>query len=181
MTSSGPSSAAKRELLVRALRRKVLRAEGWTPLSHGQRRFWEWEQQAPGIALNTEAFAWRQVGELDHEGLGAVVMDLMSRHPCLRTTYRSIAGEPMQRFHERQEPLLRLTDASAWSQEELQERIHAEAHRPFDLEKGPVVHVHLYRRSARETILLTKVHHLAIDLWSMGLLMEELQFLYLMR
>jgi hypothetical protein len=168
-------------LLARLLREKVSRAGGWVPLSHGQRALWELERRAPESAANTEAFAWRHLGELDLPALEAVCLELTARHPCLRTTYRSLAGEPRQRFHEKQVPVFQVVDASAWGQEQLRQQISAEAHRPFDLERGPVFHVYLYRRSARETVILTRIHHLAIDLWSMALLMEELQLLYLTR
>jgi Condensation domain len=87
----------------------------------------------------------------------------------------------MQRFHERQNPVFGISDASSWSLATLREEIDRESHRPFDLESGPVIYIHLYVKSVNETIVLIKVHHLAIDLWSLSILMEEFQVLYLTR
>ena len=69
-------------------------------------------------------------------------------------------------------------DGSAWSGDELNARLLEEAYRPFDLERGPLLRVSLIMRSAREHILLLVVHHIAIDFWSLAILLDELGVLY---
>ena len=69
-------------------------------------------------------------------------------------------------------------ESSAWSLEELQTRLLEEAYRPFDLERGPLLRVTLFTRSAREHILLLVVHHIVIDFWSLAILLDELSALY---
>jgi hypothetical protein len=181
-TDKVPSSASssKRELLARLLLERSERAVS-EPLSYGQRALWEREVRAPGSAVNTEAFSWRHHGPFDLPGLRADCVKLLTRHPCLRTTYGLHAGEPVQRFHDAMVPVFEVVDAAGWSPEQLRRRVSADAHRGWDLKEGPVFHVSLYRRSSQEIILLTRIHHLAIDLWSMGIVLEDLQVLHLAR
>ncbi|HYL98258.1 MAG TPA: amino acid adenylation domain-containing protein, partial [Blastocatellia bacterium] len=53
-----------------------------------------------------------------------------------------------------------------------------EAARPFDLEKGPLMKVCLFRAGSREFTLVAFLHHIVCDGWSMGLLTHELTSLY---
>jgi hypothetical protein len=179
--STSISSTAKRELLVRILEEKVRKWEGWSPLSYSQKTYWAREERAPGTAVCTEAFAVRMQGDLDVAFLESIFQELTVRHPCLRTIYAPLTGQPAQRFLDRQKPTVQAVDASAWSQEELRNQLSADAHRPFDLVNGPVYDVHLYKKSARESIILTKIHHLVIDLRSMTLVLEDFQALFLSR
>src|SRR5205823_33143 len=52
------------------------------------------------------------------------------------------------------------------------------ANQPFDLERGPLMRVHLLKRSPAEYVLLLAVHHIVVDYWSMSVLKEELGLLY---
>ena len=53
-----------------------------------------------------------------------------------------------------------------------------EAHRPFDLELGPLLRVSVFKRSEREHYLLLVVHHIVIDFWSLAILLNELGVIY---
>ena len=57
-------------------------------------------------------------------------------------------------------------------------RLVEEAHRPFDLEQGPLLRVSVFKRSAQEHFLLLVVHHIVIDFWSLAMLLTELGTLY---
>jgi hypothetical protein len=151
------------------------------PLSFGQRALWECEVRAPGSPVNTEAFSWRHHGPFDLPGLRADCVRLLTRHPCLRTTYHLQAGEPAQCFHDAMLPVFEVVDVAGWSSEQLQQRVTADAHRGWDLTNGPVFHVSAYQRSTQEIILLTRIHHLAIDLWSMGIVLGDLKLLHVSR
>jgi len=69
-------------------------------------------------------------------------------------------------------------DAASWSDSELDERLRREANNPFDLETGPLLRVVLFRRSANEHVMLLVVHHIAVDFWSLAVLVHELGLLY---
>jgi hypothetical protein len=175
------SSEQKRQLLARLLRQKVAAAQGWEPLSDSQRLYWSLERAAPpGVPVNNEGFAWRVRADFDYKLLlefGQVIVD---RHPCLRTTYRAEDG-PAQRFNDHLELPPHVTDTSGWSPERLTEQVALETSRPFDLANGPLYRSHLYTRGPSEAVVVTTIHHLAMDLWSMVLVMEDLKQLYASR
>src|SRR5205085_11763583 len=85
---------------------------------------------------------------------------------------------PIKRVHEPFELRFRQEDARHWSEAQLDERLTEEADRPFDLERGPLLRVHLFTRSSDEHILLLAAHHIIVDFWSLALLMHELGLLY---
>ena len=57
-------------------------------------------------------------------------------------------------------------------------RVSDEAHRPFDLERGPVFRAMLFTASPEDHVLLISAHHIAADGWSNRILMKELGALY---
>jgi hypothetical protein len=168
----------KRALLARLLREKADRPVASYPLSHGQRGLWFLHQLEPEGAAYNEALAWRIRSGLDVAALQAAFRALSDRHPALRTTYLSRAGEVVQQVRAGQRLPFEVADASTWTQEELQLHVAEEARRPFDLERGPLLRLKLFARPQQEHVLLTTVHHVAVDLWSMATLMQELQLLY---
>ena len=57
-------------------------------------------------------------------------------------------------------------------------RSEQEAHRPFDLEQGPLLRAMLLRVSEQEHVLVLVMHHIVSDGWSMGVLVREVAALY---
>ncbi len=162
-----------------ALRIQKAIVNGDAPLSHGQEALWFLHQLAPESAAYNLAFAARVEGDVDTSTtLRPALEDLIERHPSLRTTFHSVNGRPVQRVHERRESMLYEVDASSWSEALLDERLSEEAHRPFDLEHGPLLRVYVFRRAANESILLLTAHHIVVDFWSLGILIDELAALY---
>ena len=57
-------------------------------------------------------------------------------------------------------------------------RLVEESHRPFDLERGPVLRVNLFTRSAEQHVLLLTMHHIVVDFISFVIILDELRTLY---
>jgi amino acid adenylation domain-containing protein len=168
----------KRELLARLLREKAARATPTFPLSHGQRALWFLQQLSPGSPAYNESFVWRIRSDLDLAALEAAFRTLIDRHASLRTVYGERAGEPFQRVLPQMPLAFTVVDASGWTEEAVRQGLHEEALRPFDLERGPLLRLALFRLSPREQVLVTTTHHIALDLWSMLRLMGELLVCY---
>ncbi|MUG96207.1 amino acid adenylation domain-containing protein [Scytonema sp. UIC 10036] len=148
------------------------------PLSYGQRALWFLHQLAPESVAYNIVSAVRLHGELDIAALQRAFGKLVERHPALRTTFCALNGEPIQQVHQHSSFHFQTQDVSSWSEEFLNERLLEEAHRPFNLERGPLMRVNLFARSSQEHILLLAIHHIISDIWSLAVFVEELGILY---
>ncbi|HEY0546550.1 MAG TPA: amino acid adenylation domain-containing protein [Pyrinomonadaceae bacterium] len=175
---AGLSAGEKRAKLAELLRRKASRENAWHPLSHGQQSLWFVNQLAPLSAAYNLMYAWRICSELDVPALQRSFQSLVDRHPSLRTAYRAADGLPLQQAQHHQPVSFEVQDASALSDEELSRQVTEAAHRPFALEEGRLLRVHLFNRTATEHVLLLTVHHIAADLPSVVTLMNEVLELY---
>ena len=169
----------KRALLAQLLRRKAGESQPFHPLSDNQQGIWFLCQFAPESSIYNVSFAGRIRSDLDIPAFRRAFQALVDRHPSLRTTFAVHAGKPVQQIHDRQPVHFEAIDASAWCEDELQTRLVEETQRPFDLERGPVMRVGLFTRSAQEHILLLVIHHIVVDFWSLAVILNELAVLYL--
>jgi amino acid adenylation domain-containing protein len=148
------------------------------PLSRNQSALWFLHQLNPHSTAANATLLLHINGRLDREVLRGALAKLSARHACLRTTYVSRQGVPFQRIH----PTLPLqfveTDASEWTWDDVKGYTGRAAELPFDLEHGPLWRARLLRRSPTEAYLLLAAHHIAIDGWSMKVLIEDLKRLY---
>ncbi|MDZ8053983.1 MAG: amino acid adenylation domain-containing protein [Aulosira sp. ZfuVER01] len=147
-------------------------------LSHGQQALWFLYQMAPKSVAYNIFLAARLDSDLDVDAWERVWKQLVDRHTILRTTYAIRNGQPVQQIHSRQEVEIEVIDASSWSEEYLKVQIYQETDRLFDLECGPVLRVKLFSNTTQGYIQLIVMHHIAGDMWSFDLLIEEFQVLY---
>lgn len=176
---------SKAELL-RRLRERAIptpqtepNAEESFPLSHGQRALWFIHQLAPESPAYNVMCALRLVDDLDVAALEQATHALVTRHPSLRTTYTHRNGSPVQRVHAKQSGFFQIVDAKT-DQRDWHTFAMAEAARPFDLETGPVLRIALRRSNSdsHRYVLLVVIHHIASDLVSLRVLLEDLGTLY---
>src|SRR5262249_47808649 len=132
-------------------------------------------QLAPELAAYNVAFAARISSEVDVTTLRRALQLVVDRHPSLRTTFLVRDAGPVQQVQERTEIDF---EASALNVDELNEAVVTEAHKPFDIEHGPVFRARLFTCSNSEHVLLLTAHHLVIDGWSFWLLLDELREIY---
>lgn len=151
----------------------------FAPLSYGQRTMWFLCQFAPEVASYGVPVLARIQAELDVPVLRRALQALLDRHASLRTTYILQDGVPMQHVHAHAVLSFQEEEISGWSEAELKERLVQETNRPFDLACGPLLRASLFTRSAWDFTLLLTVHHIAIDFWSLDILLNELRILYL--
>ena len=159
------------------------RAPAGSPLSFAQQRLWFLAQLRPDDAAYNMAAAVELRGRLDAGALGGAFRRVVQRHETLRTTFGSISGggggEPVQVIHpEPAESLMSVVDLSGLPEAEAERLARAEASRPFDLERGPMLRAVLVRLGPERHLLLLTMHHLVSDAWSMGVLIREVSALY---
>ncbi|NOK38903.1 amino acid adenylation domain-containing protein, partial [Corallococcus exercitus] len=121
-------------------------------------------------------------GPLDRSALERSFRELLQRHESLRTTFHSHADEPVQRFRATADFALDVQDLEQLAPDvreaEARRLAGAEALRPFDLAKGPLLRASLLRLAEHKHVLLVTMHHIVSDGWSMGILVRELGALY---
>ncbi len=170
--------AQKRALLAQLLQKQASQSKSILPLSFGQQALWFLYKLAPQSWAYNVLFSVRIRSYVDIPALQGAFGTLIERHPSLRTTYTVRDSIPIQQVHEHTQVHFEQTDTSAWSQDELNNRLVEAARRPFDLEQGPVLRVNLFTQSATEHIFLLTVHHIAVDFWSLTVILDELRVLY---
>jgi amino acid adenylation domain-containing protein len=172
------SPAEKRAKLAQLLQQKANQPPAPFPLSPGQQALWFLYQLAPESWAYNVIFSARICSSVDIPALRQAFQSLIDRHPALRTIYTTQQDIPVQQVQASAQVYFVETDASGWSDDRLHDRLTAAARLPFNLENGPVLRVHLFTRSATEHVLLLVAHHIAIDLWSLTVLLDELRTIY---
>ncbi len=161
----------------------VPRAEGTEmALSFSQVRLWFLDQLEPESAFYNVPVGWRLLGRLDTGALERAVQEVVRRHEVLRTTFTLVDGRPGQVVHAEIAVRLPVSDfgaLSAGEREEVAKReAIAEANRPFDLARGPLLRGKLLRLAAEDHVLLLTLHHIVSDAWTRGILNAEIGALY---
>ena len=187
-------SATKRELLEKRLRGAVKvssatpsslkrRLEsGPAPLSFIQQQLWfihELEPSSP--AYNVPAVLWMH-GPLHAEALERALNRTLERQEALRTVFPSRDDGPVQVVEPFQPRNLPLVDLQEFPQADRKSRaeqfVRREAHKPFDLKRGPLFRATLLRLSDLEHVLCLVIHHIVTDGWSLGIIFHDLEAYY---
>ncbi len=152
------------------------------PASFAQQRVWLHDQFHPDDAAYNIPAAFAIVGPLDTTVLELCLATVVHRHESLRTTFAVWDGELTQIVDPSTTLDLVVEDLS-WTPAEDRyakalELASAEARRPFDLTRGPLVRVRLLRLREDHHFLLLTLHHIIADGWSLGVLFGELAALY---
>ncbi len=157
------------------------------PLSYAQERLWLVDQLQPGnTAYNSFLPLTFSGGPLDHRALEAALAEIIRRHEALRTRFVSGPAGPEQIVDPPPPPdtwrLPRVDLAGlpvAIRPAERLRLVRAEAVRPFDLARGPLVRAARVFLGEGEHALLLNFHHIVCDGWSLTeVLPAELVALY---
>lgn len=126
-------------------------------------------------------------GRLDFERLKKAFATLIQRHEALRTSFREVDGQPVQRIHSSVNFDLEYRDIAgengggAETTQEYGDTVkkHIDAFiRPFDLEKAPLFRAELLKLSEDSYVLMYDFHHIISDGISMDIFRKELVVLY---
>lgn len=144
-----------------------------------ERSLWFVREIRPGSVDHGIAIALRLDGAVDLRALDHAVAGLVARLAQPRPAQARddlpsaqwIAGITDRAW-------LRYGDAADTDDAALMARLEDVAHQPFDLARGPLLRIHLYRRAPRETVLLVVTHHVIADSWSLTTFVRELEMLH---
>ncbi|MEH1889739.1 MAG: amino acid adenylation domain-containing protein [Nostoc sp.] len=149
------------------------------PLSYGQQSLWFLWQLAPKSAAYNVAFTCRICSPINVTTLQKSFQIILDRHPQLRSKFFKQDNNVVQQIHQTQFTDFQQINASTWREQELEQRVFQEYQQPFNIENDSIMRVRLFSCSQQEHILLVTIHHIAVDAWSVLLLIEELITVYL--
>ncbi|HEY9134283.1 MAG TPA: condensation domain-containing protein, partial [Pseudomonadales bacterium] len=152
------------------------------PLSFAQQRLWFIEQLDPGDISYNIPIALRLTGAVDVNVLNKVFREIINRHEALRAGFENHQGEGWQRIKDLGSWAIVVDDLSELSEyrqeQSLKKFLYREATISFDLVKDTLIRAKLFRLSEHEAVLITTMHHIVSDGWSMGVLIKEVGILY---
>jgi amino acid adenylation domain-containing protein len=156
-------------------------AQAYHPLTPAQRGIHSVLQVGPAAASSyniPEAFDVD--GPIDPAALRQAITHLLRRHEALRARFRVADGAVQQIFDD--PPLLMFEDVDlagdAADESRLDDVLRQRGLAPFDLRFSPPLRVLLVTLGPRRHVLLLTFHHIAVDGWSVGLLLRELAECY---
>ncbi|MFE9692971.1 amino acid adenylation domain-containing protein [Micromonospora sp. NPDC005806] len=162
--------------------RSAIRADGDRYGVHPLTAAQEWmlllAQLRPGSPAYHVPYRVDLRGELDVVALRAALDLVVARHEALRTVFVPLDGQPYQFVLP---PAGLPLDVVQVAPAEIDAYAAAEAVRPFDLARGPLVRATLCRTGPVDWTLLLSLHHVVCDGWSIGLLFDELSAAYAAR
>ncbi len=148
-----------------------------------QERLWFIDQVEPGGSRYNVPAALELNGPLDIDALRQAIAGLFVRHDALRTRFvADDGGQPLAVVDpaSAEVPPLPMHDLSARVDADGDARrlAAAEGRRPFALDRDPMLRASLIRIATERHVLLLVLHHIAVDGWSLGILVGELDALY---
>ena len=147
------------------------------PLSFSQERLY-FIDRFEGTTQYHLPLAMHIKGQLNTDALDTALRTLVVRHQILRSVVREENGTPYQTINEATGWKLEQVDATDFNDDEVQEYLRLETGRAFNLSVDYMLRASLLSLKNNEFILLLVVHHIAVDGWSMPILMKEFETLY---
>ncbi|UCH92900.1 MAG: amino acid adenylation domain-containing protein, partial [Candidatus Aminicenantes bacterium] len=152
------------------------------PLSFSQERLWLLDQLEDLGATYNVWIGLRLTGPLQIAILERCLNEIISRHEVLRTTFSQEEGQPVQVIGQAFSIPLPVEDMQQVPKEKQPEHLmhmaEEEVEHPFDLEKGPLLRVKLFRLAPQDHGLVMTIHHIISDAWSINIFIREMAQLY---
>lgn len=147
-------------------------------LSYNQSSLYYIHKSAPENSAYNISTGFILGGNTNIEILKESFNELVERHEILRTNYVTENGKPLVRIHNSIKNFIIETDATSWTKDSLNSYISKSVNTPFDIEKAPIIRIDLLKLSAQELVVLISVHHIAMDLWSLLICIDEVRTIY---
>lgn len=156
------------------------------PLSYAQQRIWFIDTLTGSKSGSSQQFnmfyGFSIRGTLALTAFRRALHRIIERHQVLHSHIRTEQGEGVQQVAGKWSlPLIELDWQQldqATRQQELQELAHREAQKPFHLESELPIRLHLIALASEEYVAFLNLHHIAGDVWSIGVFLKELERLY---
>ncbi len=155
----------------------VISREGDLPLSYHQQAVWDFERKYPGSARFNGCLSIRIKGDLDIKGVHYAIDEIMRRHEVLRTNYLVRGGKsvaivrPVRPIELPRHDLSELRGVERDAK--LLQLANELARQPFDLRNDVYIRPILVRLAHDEHMMVIASHYVAVDGWTIGLVIQE--------
>ena len=149
------------------------------PLSFSQERLWFIDRLEGSVQYHIP-IVLKLKGVVSKDALFNALRDLVNRHEILRTVIVENDGVPYQHILPQGQFNLTVAEKSVnyTDVEYLQKYIRDLINRPFDLSKDYMLRADLIEINEDRHVLLIAAHHIAIDGWSVSIIIKEITDLY---
>ncbi|TNE54260.1 MAG: amino acid adenylation domain-containing protein, partial [Bacteroidetes bacterium] len=120
-------------------------------------------------------------GHIQKDDFQSAFQKLIDRHDILRTNFfHSRIGQPHQLIFESRKADFRFLDLSnsGGQQNELEELMHRDRLESFDLERAPLMRIHLVKTTESTYEVIWSHHHILMDGWCIALVIQDFMQLY---
>ncbi|MPZ81610.1 MAG: amino acid adenylation domain-containing protein [Actinophytocola sp.] len=152
------------------------------PQSFPQQALFRTEERYGHDPRYNAPFALRMCGRLDLDALRRAFALVVRRHPTLRVSLHRDGDDYVQRVLAVRDIPLEVSDVAGADLDErlrtVRRLVREEGARAFDLATGPPIRVRVHRLGEDDHVVQWTVHHVAIDGWSIGILLHELGTAY---
>ena len=152
------------------------KATDMAPVGPQQQGIWRLQTLQPAARAFNISVPLRVSERLDPQTLEQALSRLLVRHPQLNTVYREREGVPVCSLRDDATPILTVVDAN-WDEASIDDALRTQAHQELALDQA-VLHVYLLQTGAQQSLLHLVVHHIAVDAWSLQVLMRDLAQAY---
>jgi amino acid adenylation domain-containing protein len=151
-------------------------------LSFAQRRIWFLQQFDADTGAYNDPTALRIKGPLDIAVLERTLNEIIRRHRVLAMIFPARQGQPVQVPHENPAVTVAVTplpeQPGRAAAEQIREFVNRFSGRPFDLSTDLLVRAALLQIGQDDFALVVNIHHIVLDGWSKGIMLQELMALY---
>lgn len=127
-----------------------------------------------------ESISLRLAGVFDQQSMTRSIYDLVQRHESLRASFSADGSQVI--INKTIDLTLKYRDLVKLSYERQEDFISefkiGDAETTFDLFKGPLIRVALFKLKENEHYLTLTAHHIICDGWSLGIMLQDLSKFY---
>jgi amino acid adenylation domain-containing protein len=158
------------------------------PLSAAQKRLYIMQHMGVDSVSYNQFMVLVLAGNVQKEKLQQTFSKLIQRHESLRTSFKIVEEEPVQKIYEREDYKFQIKNYKQNTKENQNEmpsrnprsvtKLIENFLRPFDLSKAPLLRVGLIEIGHQEHILMLDMHHIISDGTSLDIFAREFVALY---
>ncbi len=151
------------------------------PLTFPQRELWEAAPLPVTDVSNHICTTIHARGALTPEGAEAALQKVVDRHEVFRLSFLPGKERSMQMIRSTGKPAFGFRELPAGQRgpEAIEELAREVFRRPFDLLRGPLYRVEMFRRGTGDHVLVFAIHHAIADGWSLGVFFQDLVAAYI--